>query len=102
MDIITKGKVTSCVGAYRDIYKAEHQQFCKEQIERKKNLKNEWSELPGEGFVVRELNRIPETLHTIFKKVLTQDEYKHFQEETSQIWFGNEFKEFNMAERGKL
>lgn len=97
-----QAKVSTCIGIYKQVYKQEYDQFLIEKKQLMSTINNKWSALPGTDYIVRELNRYPETLATIIKRTLTDDEHKEFREEKFQIWFGNNNKEFNMARGGKL
>lgn len=94
VDLIVKNYIKNC--------RPEFDQFRKEQKSRREQLITKWSELKGhDGVVMRELNRMPETLFALLKVGLTDSEYIAFREQKMQFWFGNSYPDFKMTE-GRL
>lgn len=96
-----KLKVSAIVEAYIRTFPTEYAAFRKQAGAYRDNLATKWAELPGTEVMVRELNRYPETLHSLIKAQLSEAEYLEFRETKTQQWFGNHFKDFKVAE-GKI
>lgn len=94
-----KLKVSDIVAAYIKNYSVEWSNFQKQQRAYRENLKNEWAEMKGSDIMVRELNRIPETLFALLKIGLSEAEYLEFKELKMQQWFGNKFRDFNVTDK---
>lgn len=97
-----KHKVEVIVEAYIKNFGVEFAAFRKQQKSYREGLATKWAELKkGSDIVIRELNRMPETLNTLIKLGLSEAEFLEFRETKMQFWFGNRFPDFKVTE-GKL
>lgn len=96
-----KLRVSAIVKTYIRTFPTEYAAFRKQAQIYRDNTRTKWAELPDSEVMVRELNRYPERLFTMIRLGLADDEYLEFRETKMQLWFGNHFADFKVAE-GKI
>lgn len=101
----TKEKVRLVVKDYISLFPTEYDLFKKSmKIKRDENI-NEFAGTKGDHALNRKITEYPNTLYTMLKMKLTDDEWKDFFDaddkgkSIGQRWFAKEFKEFRGGQR---
>lgn len=98
MDEIVKSKVTKAVEDYKKFFVSEYDLVCKTISQNRELLKNDYANIPESQEVKRVLFEIPETLHNMLLRDLTQEELTHWKDSGKLgVWFARKFREFSPA-----
>ena len=93
-------KIIEYVIAYKELFADEYQQFLigrKEKIDMNlTKFAEPDKDLPS---IDRQLHEIPNTLFTILKTRLKEEEWAYFDSIKGSRWFARKYKEFRSAER---
>ncbi len=93
----TKRLIETTVREYITFAPDEYENFKKgKQVKVNMNA-NKFAEMEGSDYLIRELYEMPETLHSMLKLRLSDEQYKWFRTSAGGIWFAKTFKDFRSA-----
>ena len=61
--------------------------------------KNDLGSTDGDSVIEQFIHEIPETLYTMIKMKLSDEEYREYTSQEGTKWFGKKFKAFAVAEK---
>lgn len=92
-----KNNIESTVKEYVRLAPDEFSDFKKGMRMKVKNSLDNFAEVKGGDFIIRELYELPETLYAMLKIRLTDDEFTWFRTREGGVWFATKFKDFRVS-----
>lgn len=81
------------------MFPGEWAEFQLAMKEKRANASDSFGEVQGSEIVERKMHEIPETLYTIFKMKLSEEDWKYFQSKEGTRWFAKHYPQFRTSER---
>lgn len=99
MSTTAKLLIRTFVREYTLTFPQEWEQFNKAMKEKRANSNDDFGVVQGADIIERKMHEIPETLYTIFKMKLNEEDWGFFQSKEGTRWFAKQFPEFRTSER---
>lgn len=95
----TKNLITDIVKDYSTFFPDEFAMFKKHMAESVKDSINDYAEIKHVDTLERKLFEMPETLFSMMKKRLPQDDWDWFRSLDGSRWFAKKFKQFRSSQK---
>ena len=91
--------IRTFVREYTLTFPHEFEAFKKGTKEKRANASDAFGTVQGATIIERKMHEIPETLYTIFKMKLSEDDWGYYQSKEGTRWFAKQFPEFRTSSR---
>jgi hypothetical protein len=99
MSTQSKKAIEAVVRDYVRLAPDEFQTFREGMRMKVKNSLNNFAEMKGGDFIIRELCELPQTLYAMLKVRLTDEDFTWFRTREGGVWFATKFKDFRVSKQ---